>query len=464
MKLNGYQLISESIQSKIPTFDDPKSLLKWMSDNVQYGWMDKNYTPYKVYGKFWWKHYRMLLPEEVYKYKRGTCWDQTIFEDYVFKRDFPKLESKIFFIAQFINEKESNTHTMLVYKRDNKWYWFENSYFKHRGIHGPYSSPEQIVKTVFNKMKEDNPGDRLWFKEMDSKKFKKRLSGIQFMDAADYPWPDDKSNIENELIKSEKNGYIRYHVEYLKKHYPYLLKDPVHMWRATTGIELIHKEPTRDEQIRIWKNWNLMTDPLKRISDKQCLKFFHKTNKEMNEFCLQRNIVVTGLSGSGKTTLAKQLSDKLHLEYISLDTEIRTEIGNKYSKEEWKKLPKETSYKIYREVATKIGKHSLKLLSNKNAILEGTCFIYPEMYKDLIQFIDKDESNKIILLDPPIDIVIKRRTKREIEKKESELGHSLTNDEKKKKLENSKQLTKELYKFVISFKKTLGNKITVVKD
>ena len=35
----------------------------------------------------------------------------------------------------------------------------------------------------------------------------------------------------------------------------HLLSDPAHKWRAKTGIELIHKEPTLKELNRIWRNW-----------------------------------------------------------------------------------------------------------------------------------------------------------------------------------------------------------------
>ncbi len=72
--------------------------------------------------------------------------------------------------------------------------------------------------------------------------------------------------------------------EYVKKHYPdkaeMLLKDPVHLWRATTGLELIHQEPTKKEQERIWKNWTKMTDEMKQTSDKKSLELFGLTNAE----------------------------------------------------------------------------------------------------------------------------------------------------------------------------------------
>lgn len=59
-----------------------------------------------------------------------------------------------------------------------------------------------------------------------------------------------------------------------------LLICPIHKWRAERGIELVHKEPTLAEQKRTWKNWQLMPDELKEISDKKSLELFGKTNKE----------------------------------------------------------------------------------------------------------------------------------------------------------------------------------------
>ena len=59
-----------------------------------------------------------------------------------------------------------------------------------------------------------------------------------------------------------------------------LLGNEVHIWRAESGIELIHKEPTKEEQKRIWNNWQEMTEEQKRISDEKSLEFFGVTNEK----------------------------------------------------------------------------------------------------------------------------------------------------------------------------------------
>jgi len=75
-----------------------------------------------------------------------------------------------------------------------------------------------------------------------------------------------------------------YNIDKIKEKYAeiadQLLSDPVHLWRAQTGIELIHKEPTKEEQERIWKNWQEMTDEQKVISNKKSIELFGITNEE----------------------------------------------------------------------------------------------------------------------------------------------------------------------------------------
>jgi hypothetical protein len=56
------------------------------------------------------------------------------------------------------------------------------------------------------------------------------------------------------------------------------LADAAHAWRMQTGIELLHKEPTLEEQQRIYQNWLQMSDEQKEESDKKSVELFGKTN------------------------------------------------------------------------------------------------------------------------------------------------------------------------------------------
>ena len=55
---------------------------------------------------------------------------------------------------------------------------------------------------------------------------------------------------------------------------------PAHSWRMETGIELIHPEPSKEEQNRIWKNWTLMDEVNKTISDLKSFELFGCSNHE----------------------------------------------------------------------------------------------------------------------------------------------------------------------------------------
>lgn len=76
-----------------------------------------------------------------------------------------------------------------------------------------------------------------------------------------------------------------YTLDQIMQHYPKEIYDklsscPIHRWRANAGIELIHKEPTEEELNRIWKNWQLMPQHLKDISDQKSIELFGCTNAE----------------------------------------------------------------------------------------------------------------------------------------------------------------------------------------
>ena len=86
----------------------------------------------------------------------------------------------------------------------------------------------------------------------------------------------------------ESNYSHQLSIEKLRSKYPHLYDDPVHRWRAKNDIELIHKEPDKKEQFRIWKNWNSMTLEMKEISDKKSVELFGVDNKENHNIIMKK--------------------------------------------------------------------------------------------------------------------------------------------------------------------------------
>lgn len=65
-----------------------------------------------------------------------------------------------------------------------------------------------------------------------------------------------------------------------------LKRDPIHGWRMKTGIEVIHRQPTKTQLQRIWKNWQLMNPQQKRISDQKCKQVFGVTNQFLYNYLI----------------------------------------------------------------------------------------------------------------------------------------------------------------------------------
>ena len=68
-----------------------------------------------------------------------------------------------------------------------------------------------------------------------------------------------------------------------------LLGDPVHKWRSSKGIELVHEAPTKPAQEAVWANWQAMPDDLKALSEKQSLEVNGMTNAEMHAEAMRRH-------------------------------------------------------------------------------------------------------------------------------------------------------------------------------
>jgi hypothetical protein len=129
----------------------PRELLEFMDKNINYGFVGKNgkkyLDPYSPEWNDWYNECFVQTGEEILKSKIGTCWDQVELErEWFFKHNY---KFKTYFICFDIEENHS-THTFLVYEDNNKYYWFENSWAKYRGIH-EYNSIDELLESIISK-------------------------------------------------------------------------------------------------------------------------------------------------------------------------------------------------------------------------------------------------------------------------------------------------------------------------
>lgn len=95
-------------------------------------------------------YYKMLTPQEFYKYKGGVCWDYVCYESHYFEKYFPDIDYKAFYCLSIDVDKDTITHTFIIFKYDNKYYWFESSWKIKRGVYEFKSENEALNHIIYN--------------------------------------------------------------------------------------------------------------------------------------------------------------------------------------------------------------------------------------------------------------------------------------------------------------------------
>ena len=138
----------------------PEELLRWMNC-ISYGWY--SYEDQSFHGTddddptdYFYKYYRLQTPEELVRRQIGVCWDCTELEREWFEKH--NYQFGVFYL-EIDNRQECPSHTFLVYRENNRYYWFEHSWYDYRGIHG-YVRLQDLLYDVITKHQKANRDDR----------------------------------------------------------------------------------------------------------------------------------------------------------------------------------------------------------------------------------------------------------------------------------------------------------------
>ena len=135
----------------------PKDLLKFMEENITDGFVDKSGNKYtdlfsKEWQDNWYSNCVVQTGKNILKTKIGTCWDQVELERLWFKGNNYQFKT-IFMIFELNKINNLPTHTCLIYKELDKYYWFEHSFYNNRGIH-EFNSYNEAINYIKNKQLE----------------------------------------------------------------------------------------------------------------------------------------------------------------------------------------------------------------------------------------------------------------------------------------------------------------------
>ena len=103
------------------------------------------------------KYYRVATPAQFVKQNGGICWDFVTYEASVFKKQFPNIKFKTYYIV-FEAAPYYPTHTFLVFEKDMKFYYFESSFKRIQGI-WVADSISDIFNFVLHSMDQYRPKD-----------------------------------------------------------------------------------------------------------------------------------------------------------------------------------------------------------------------------------------------------------------------------------------------------------------
>ena len=116
----------------------PEELLDFMSNNINYGYLGKNSRVYHYgdpdFDSDFYKQYILESSDELINNLHGNCYDQVEFEREWFLKNGYEIKT-IYEMVKLDYDNIYPTHSFLVYKYDNYWYWFENADYNNRGIH-----------------------------------------------------------------------------------------------------------------------------------------------------------------------------------------------------------------------------------------------------------------------------------------------------------------------------------------
>lgn len=187
---NPSKPINESsiIDSSIKTDED---LLKWMESNITYS----NFTTLKT-------------PEELYNSKTGSCHDQVLYELTVLRKLGYK-NVKAWFIIEYddiMGGQGGETHSVVTYKKNGKYYYFENAWSSNVGIHKLSNDKFGISNFFENAHKTGKWGNVKKYKVIDISEFNPR-PGMTLQEIVDDD-PINESTILNELAYIPDNKII----------------------------------------------------------------------------------------------------------------------------------------------------------------------------------------------------------------------------------------------------------------
>lgn len=135
----------------IEDVETPEDILKYMMENINYGWLDNSNNEHIENMKNFRRLYKTSSLEETLQHKIGTCIEQVNLMNYLLKKN--GIKSKMFCTRIYENElfndmdSDEHMHCFVLYYLNDKVYQIEHPNWEKIGIY-EYNSEEDAINSI----------------------------------------------------------------------------------------------------------------------------------------------------------------------------------------------------------------------------------------------------------------------------------------------------------------------------
>ena len=116
-------------------------------DKIRLGYMDRKGNKYVTCDEKFRDLYYLQTPHSVMENGIGLCFDQVELERYLVSK--MGINHRTYFMS-YQKRALGPAHTFLLFKENDKYYWFENAWYKYKGIH-EYDTKEEALLDIKKK-------------------------------------------------------------------------------------------------------------------------------------------------------------------------------------------------------------------------------------------------------------------------------------------------------------------------
>jgi len=146
---------------------DLKNLYNFAEENIEYGWIDNKGRRHNGPNSDD-LEYHLQTPEETLNRKIAICWDKTELLRYYFEEN--GYEVFTYLIYLYITDNYCPSHSIITYKKENEYIWFEPTQAKKMEGIRTYSTENDLVQDLRLRFIENGINNHLFKKDNDLSK------------------------------------------------------------------------------------------------------------------------------------------------------------------------------------------------------------------------------------------------------------------------------------------------------